>query len=134
MSAPDLVGGMTRLHRTSTAVVPSAGVTVARTNSGPIAKSGCDRVARNTWASTAPGVAASRSQVRTRALDRDRRELSREVLLERQLLLDDARSEEHTSELQSLTNLVCRLLLEKKKKTAKTNTLPTKQCHRQKVQ
>src|SRR5258706_2489173 len=28
---------------------------------------------------------------------------------------DPARSEEHTSELQSLTNLVCRLLLEKKK-------------------
>src|SRR5438046_6353296 len=31
------------------------------------------------------------------------------------------RSEEHTSELQSLTNLVCRLLLEKKKKKIKTN-------------
>src|SRR5258706_16206073 len=29
------------------------------------------------------------------------------------------RSEEHTSELQSLTNLVCRLLLEKKKKHQK---------------
>src|SRR5438046_7621401 len=29
------------------------------------------------------------------------------------------RSEEHTSELQSLTNLVCRLLLEKKKNTQK---------------
>src|SRR5438093_2986235 len=29
------------------------------------------------------------------------------------------RSEEHTSELQSLTNLVCRLLLEKKKETEK---------------
>src|SRR5438093_9053269 len=29
------------------------------------------------------------------------------------------RSEEHTSELQSLTNLVCRLLLEKKKKMHK---------------
>src|SRR5437016_9418681 len=28
---------------------------------------------------------------------------------------EQARSEEHTSELQSLTNLVCRLLLEKKK-------------------
>src|SRR5437016_7807783 len=28
----------------------------------------------------------------------------------------DPRSEEHTSELQSLTNLVCRLLLEKKNK------------------
>src|SRR5437016_10184190 len=33
------------------------------------------------------------------------------------------RSEEHTSELQSLTNLVCRLLLEKKKKKKKKNTL-----------
>src|SRR5438046_6829224 len=31
------------------------------------------------------------------------------------------RSEEHTSELQSLTNLVCRLLLEKKKKIKKNN-------------
>src|SRR5438046_6875299 len=31
--------------------------------------------------------------------------------------LGAARSEEHTSELQSLTNLVCRLLLEKKKKS-----------------
>src|SRR5437016_11458186 len=30
---------------------------------------------------------------------------------------NDTRSEEHTSELQSLTNLVCRLLLEKKNKT-----------------
>src|SRR5262249_56884148 len=33
------------------------------------------------------------------------------------------RSEEHTSELQSLTNLVCRLLLEKKKKTTHTPAL-----------
>src|SRR5262249_62072662 len=33
------------------------------------------------------------------------------------------RSEEHTSELQSLTNLVCRLLLEKKKK--QNNCRPT---------
>src|SRR5687767_15420152 len=31
--------------------------------------------------------------------------------------MDDHRSEEHTSELQSLAYLVCRLLLEKKKKT-----------------
>src|SRR5438093_5000700 len=31
------------------------------------------------------------------------------------------RSEEHTSELQSLTNLVCRLLLEKKKKLRLTD-------------
>src|SRR5262249_50691552 len=34
-----------------------------------------------------------------------------------------ARSEEHTSELQSLTNIVCRLLLEKKNKT--THLSPT---------
>src|SRR5688572_32688736 len=32
-----------------------------------------------------------------------------------------ARSEEHTSELQSHSNLVCRLLLEKKKKKNKKN-------------
>src|SRR5688572_31884179 len=32
-----------------------------------------------------------------------------------------ARSEEHTSELQSQSNLVCRLLLEKKKKPNATN-------------
>src|SRR2546426_10315604 len=34
----------------------------------------------------------------------------------RQRLLQELRSEEHTSELQSPCNLVCRLLLEKKKK------------------
>src|SRR5688572_31195287 len=33
----------------------------------------------------------------------------------------DGRSEEHTSELQSQSNLVCRLLLEKKKKKKKKN-------------
>src|SRR5438034_4776337 len=32
----------------------------------------------------------------------------------------ESRSEEHTSELQSHSDLVCRLLLEKKKKTKKT--------------
>src|SRR5437016_11629897 len=36
------------------------------------------------------------------------------------------RSEEHTSELQSLTNLVCRLLLEKKKKK-KNNKIDSNQ-------
>src|SRR2546430_3859327 len=35
----------------------------------------------------------------------------------------DIRSEEHTSELQSQSNLVCRLLLEKKKNT-KINQVP----------
>src|SRR2546430_12093994 len=39
--------------------------------------------------------------------------------------LDESRSEEHTSELQSQSNLVCRLLLEKKKKHCDTNV---RQC------
>src|SRR5690349_22808844 len=34
---------------------------------------------------------------------------------------EESRSEEHTSELQSRRDLVCRLLLEKKKKTRKVN-------------
>src|SRR5947207_6592924 len=34
---------------------------------------------------------------------------------------NEARSEEHTSELQSHSDLVCRLLLEKKKKKKKNN-------------
>src|SRR5438093_7465168 len=39
------------------------------------------------------------------------------------------RSEEHTSELQSLTNLVCRLLLEKKKKKNRTIKDPHHHTH-----
>src|SRR5205809_4654147 len=38
----------------------------------------------------------------------------------------DSRSEEHTSELQSRLHLVCRLLLEKKKKQTKKSKSPTK--------
>src|SRR2546427_9090134 len=37
---------------------------------------------------------------------------------------DHRRSEEHTSELQSQSNLVCRLLLEKKKKNERARNLP----------
>src|SRR2546422_3020464 len=44
---------------------------------------------------------------------------------------EPCRSEEHTSELQSRLHLVCRLLLEKKKKNAKsTHTLLTNSNHR----
>src|SRR2546427_4689979 len=38
------------------------------------------------------------------------------------MILGGTRSEEHTSELQSQSNLVCRLLLEKKKKKKKERT------------
>src|SRR5689334_24714523 len=40
---------------------------------------------------------------------------------------DAVRSEDHTSELQSQFHLVCRLLLEKKKKTKTHQTKPTSQ-------
>src|SRR5262245_63341524 len=40
-----------------------------------------------------------------------------------EVVLVHARSEEHTSELQSLRHLVCRLLLEKKKKTKKIKVI-----------
>src|SRR2546430_3215509 len=40
-----------------------------------------------------------------------------------------ARSEEHTSELQSQSNLVCRLLLEKKKKSPSCSVTPEAAIH-----
>src|SRR2546430_13478227 len=39
------------------------------------------------------------------------------------------RSEEHTSELQSQSNLVCRLLLEKKKRSPTTHNEPSATLH-----
>src|SRR5258706_11287918 len=54
-----------------------------------------------------PGARADPSQARAGDAARDRGEPHRKPRADR--------SEEHTSELQSLTNLVCRLLLEKKK-------------------
>src|SRR5262245_63926277 len=44
------------------------------------------------------------------------------------------RSEEHTSELQSLRHLVCRLLLEKKKKKKKEKKQVKKKENRNKIQ
>src|SRR5256885_5061310 len=44
--------------------------------------------------------------------------------------MPELRSEEHTSELQSPCNLVCRLLLEKKKHTAYQPSPPSAQNHR----
>src|SRR2546430_11090880 len=49
--------------------------------------------------------------------------------LGKQLLFGvDNRSEEHTSELQSQSNLVCRLLLEKKKKSQSSDQLHAANC------
>src|SRR5437660_3649619 len=63
-----------------------------------------------------------------RALDRFRERVARgrrrhfAAIPLRAADVGDRRSEEHTSELQSRGHLVCRLLLEKKKKITKYNT------------
>src|SRR5438046_5472730 len=69
-----------------------------------------DRSSQTTTSSAKP---RRRTHARTRAFTRVR------------LRRGTTRSEEHTSELQSLTNLVCRLLLEKKKKKQKEDTRVT---------
>src|SRR5262249_58853664 len=62
---------------------------------------------------------------RLRGNTRARRPRRRGVGPLRRVALDDGlRSEEHTSELQSLTNLVCRLLLEKKKLSTHQSHFP----------
>src|SRR2546430_10289900 len=45
------------------------------------------------------------------------------------LAIREARSEEHTSELQSQSNLVCRLLLEKKKNHSQTRIIIMQYTH-----
>src|SRR5438093_2987207 len=50
---------------------------------------------------------------------------SKQPLVDRLRERLEERSEEHTSELQSLTNLVCRLLLEKKKQTRTIHKQPS---------
>src|SRR5262245_64567105 len=59
---------------------------------------------------------------------RDGRRLAAPALGRNRLGREQARSEEHTSELQSLRHLVCRLLLEKKKleNSARTRTNTSK--------
>src|SRR5438105_6193705 len=55
-----------------------------------------------------------------------RKYVSQAFVTIRDFSLPAARSEEHTSELQSRVDLVCRLLLEKKKKTKKKQKCSTK--------
>src|SRR5258706_12116908 len=54
---------------------------------------------------------------RALGIERRRRHHDPQRAIKEAIAALEERSEEHTSELQSLTNLVCRLLLEKKKKT-----------------
>src|SRR2546427_6489391 len=71
-----------------------------------------------------PGEAQRRVRLGAARIEhqRTRRVLSR-FLQERRVAVP-VRSEEHTSELQSQSNLVCRLLLEKKKKKQQDRRFP----------
>src|SRR2546430_12290811 len=73
------------------------------------------------------GQAASSTLARSSSLtDSD---TASDMALIRSSPVRTVRSEEHTSELQSQSNLVCRLLLEKKKKRTElidTGTVPTR--------
>src|SRR2546427_2641408 len=71
----------------------------------------------------AGGRILARAATRSRSAGDDRapRQPGDDVTLVHRAEHTSARSEEHTSELQSQSNLVCRLLLEKKKKKNTTN-------------
>src|SRR5256885_12950654 len=64
----------------------------------------------------------------TRLLEMVVADQGKSVFAEPHAFDDAARSEEHTSELQSPCNLVCRLLLEKKKKKHSTSTIWSSIC------
>src|SRR2546430_7229328 len=72
--------------------------------------------ARANWLVASNLRAANSLQDSQEAQDKEQEKRDRE-----QEARDRERSEEHTSELQSQSNLVCRLLLEKKKKKKKKN-------------
>src|SRR2546430_6344523 len=69
-----------------------------------------------------PYTTLFRSIARAYAVFRGSRPRPVHLSLPRDVLPRQRRSEEHTSELQSQSNLVCRLLLEKKKKN--THKIP----------
>src|SRR5438034_5552579 len=76
-------------------------------------------------------LALAHEHGRRRRLE-DRRALDLVARRERVHLVDGHRSEEHTSELQSHSDLVCRLLLEKKKTSQITTLTPNIEImHRQ---
>src|SRR2546430_7194615 len=83
-------------------------------------RSGVDSLSPARWQSVHGGFNTSRiNEDPHRVLPLDvARELEREGVIGRLHPEFYSRSEEHTSELQSQSNLVCRLLLEKKKKDA----------------
>src|SRR2546425_9393288 len=72
--------------------------------------------------------AACRSSESTVAVTRAGPAWLPRVTSTRAIPVESVRSEEHTSELQSLAYLVCRLLLEKKKNQTKLPNYQTRDC------
>src|SRR5688572_31726193 len=90
-------------------VLPNAPVTMAASTVGATNAITSAERSRRRWRRS---LRATKSATRTGSVPEG---LAREVQEDR-LEIGFDRSEEHTSELQSQSNLVCRLLLEKKKK------------------
>src|SRR5438034_5146275 len=67
------------------------------------------------WAARKPRERAEILRKSYELIMRDAERLAKLITIENGKALSDSRSEEHTSELQSHSDLVCRLLLEKKK-------------------
>src|SRR5258708_26837027 len=97
------------MHRITTEASPRPGVTTTLSWWVPVqparfSRVSCPRLARRCLSSS-PEVRTTHRRSQTRASG-----------LRSSVRRPDLRSEEHTSELQSPDHLVCRLLLEKKKK------------------
>src|SRR2546426_9392090 len=114
--------------RNSGKLSPSSGALIARTASSSSTKT--RHACRSRWANEDSGRRRERKSttvpVEFSSSSKNCSNLSNSAVSGELL-----RSEEHTSELQSPCNLVCRLLLEKKKKQEKKHTTPgTSASHR----
>src|SRR5258708_20773810 len=79
-------------------------------------------LASSHWRSAANSCSSRLSHIRGHSPFRRVQRASRSSPPKRRMSPDMARSEEHTSELQSPDHLLCRLLLEKKKNNLHTTT------------
>src|SRR3712207_7073151 len=75
------------------------------------------------WKLTPPSVGSADMDERAPLTPEEASTRAAECIIALEGVLGDLRSEEHTSELQSRQYLVCRLLLEKKKKQNKHNII-----------
>src|SRR2546426_3195420 len=91
----------------------------------PLMPPPCHTKTRNSYRARRRARCASSPNICTRSRSFARKESGTRSSCSGRRASKPARSEEHTSELQSPCNLVCRLLLEKKKKTPRPLVEPT---------